>query len=79
MKKSLQSEEKINQKYRKRYQPHHTLMVDKHLPNSLRFELIQDYRELKNAHRSPGNAMFSEWIRLRAITKRRRAGHQTDS
>ena len=48
MKKSPQSEEKINQKYRRRYQPHHTLMVDKHLPDSLRFELVQDYIELKS-------------------------------
>ena len=43
-----QSEEKINQKYRKRYQSHPTWMGDKHLPNSLIFELMGDYRELKS-------------------------------
>tara|TARA_B100000579_G_scaffold198999_1_gene162696 strand:- start:1708 stop:2112 length:405 start_codon:yes stop_codon:yes gene_type:complete len=48
MEKPPQSEEKINQKYRKRYQSHPTWMGDKHLPNSLIFELIGDYRELKS-------------------------------
>jgi hypothetical protein len=48
MEKPPQSEEKINQKYRKRYQSHPTWMGDKHLPNSLIFELMGDYRELKS-------------------------------
>ena len=48
MEKPPQSEEKINKKYRKRYQSHPTWMGDKHLPNSLIFELIGDYRELKS-------------------------------